>query len=873
MEKLIVLFLMVLVAEGFLPKSAHRVDFCPEANNITAWIKASIRLGCSDYTSKSIKNKKLYHCLPSSFLNETIEFCALSIAIPRGKCPIYNYKNGATVATGISCANFTNGCPSPVENPYHSNSFYKYFACWNINKKSNCYHADKNCSKDETSYQTTVSNDQNIENSLTTTLYQTTTLNDQNTVVNSSIPKWTVIILVIIILILVAIILVGLVCIYRCKRHLTNSKDVNGDKERKPLNEKEYEDKDTHSLILDEKMGQHMKYVDPEKEPLYNTEEDEGHGDVKIESLGTEQRDEDAVKNVDNEPASENSKLKKELSDVEKRSEIKDAVVTEEKVTVKPNAIKPRDENPKEDDDKPEKQDECLQYCMEPNLCSPTTRKNFIENRDTGIVIPKGSGNAKEDMLAFNSFYHDLATKIMENRKIMTSFRVLLDIEPIEHTVNADEMDLFYQWNKEHKFFFNIWHLQELLKKSKAEDLVQECEKFAKKRLPTMKLCYFSRKIKDDGREILIIHTSHDIHDENTRGYMEKIREQLSDRLKKQKSDIKVEGIEEGSLIFLFSVSKLNIKDFFVLSFVRSLWFNGVLKVETKEFTIEPDFRVFRKRLVSSSIWSHSLSRCATDTNYREDTRNSPGKLRQVVVRFKTFNPHFEDDIKMCINTILKKLLKCFGHFSSNNKVFGELATVEINLGLTPKVLLYNGCRNTSILEDMEPSTVLHLLKEQFPKFYWFFENAVKSGKSRSERAKNLIDCLSIFMDNSHILNCVYGKKRMNGSGKEHRIKSTEIQKREAMVKESIKSNWNFLLEEIDSSIIKDTLKSQTCTEKEKASLQENSGMSRRERVKSFLQFILQNDEYLLKFDDVLHKHDLISHLNTNHVDILLCTT
>lgn len=69
---------------------------------------------------------------------------------------------------------------------------------------------------------------------------------------------------------------------------------------------------------------------------------------------------------------------------------------------------------------------------------------------------------------------------------------------------------------------------------------------------------------------------------------MEKIREQLSDRLKKQKSDIKVEGIEEGSLIFLFSVSKLNIKDFFVLSFVRSLWFNGVLKVETKEFTIEP---------------------------------------------------------------------------------------------------------------------------------------------------------------------------------------------------------------------------------------------------------------------------------------------
>lgn len=93
---------------------------------------------------------------------------------------------------------------------------------------------------------------------------------------------------------------------------------------------------------------------------------------------------------------------------------------------------------------------------------------------------------------------------------------------------------------------------------------------------------------RDDGREILIIHTSCDIHDESTRGDMEKIREQLSDRLKKPKSDIKLEGIEEGSLVFLFSVSKLNIKDFFVLSFLRSLWLNGVLKVETNDFIIVP---------------------------------------------------------------------------------------------------------------------------------------------------------------------------------------------------------------------------------------------------------------------------------------------
>lgn len=92
---------------------------------------------------------------------------------------------------------------------------------------------------------------------------------------------------------------------------------------------------------------------------------------------------------------------------------------------------------------------------------------------------------------------------------------------------------------------------------------------------------------------------------------------------------------------------------------------------------------------------------------------------------------------------------------------------------------MYSGCRNASILDDMEPSTVLHLLKEQFPKSYWFFENAVKSENSRSKRAKNLIECLSYFMDHGDILNCVYGKKRVLESGKEHRIKRTENQKRE----------------------------------------------------------------------------------------------
>lgn len=386
-----------------------------------------------------------------------------------------------------------------------------------------------------------------------------------------------------------------------------------------------------------------------------------------------------------------------------------------------------------------------------------------------------------------------------------------------------------------------------------------------------MKLFYFSREIKDDGRELLTIHTSFDIHEKSTRANMENIRETLADRLDIQKSYIKLEGIKEGTLIFLFSLSKLNIKDFLVLSFVRRLWSIGVVKVESKEFIIEPDFRVVPKRLFPNSIWSRRLSGCVTGTNkrHREDLKNSQRNLRQVLVRFKTFNPHLEDDLKECINTAVKHLWKNFRQLcTTGNKVFGEMATVEINFELTPRVLLYNDCRITSALEDMEPSIVLHLLKEQFPKFYWFFENAVKSGNSRSEQAKNLMESLSLFMDKSGILNCVSGKKGTRETRDEHRIKSSEIIKREAMVKESIESNWNYLLEEIDSSIIKETLMTQTSTEEAKTSFQDNLGMSRRDRVASFLQFILQNDEYLFRFDDVLYKHDLLNHPSTNHVNI-----
>nr|XP_022308755.1 uncharacterized protein LOC111114647 isoform X2 [Crassostrea virginica] len=101
----------------------------------------------------------LYHCLPSIFLNETIEFCGPNAAIETGKCPIYNYVFGATAATGRSCTNFTRGCPDPKHSPYHSSSFYKYNACWDINKEFRCFHAEPNCPQREDRRYTTIPRD------------------------------------------------------------------------------------------------------------------------------------------------------------------------------------------------------------------------------------------------------------------------------------------------------------------------------------------------------------------------------------------------------------------------------------------------------------------------------------------------------------------------------------------------------------------------------------------------------------------------------------------------------------------------------------------------------------------------------------------
>ena len=69
-----------------LPKWIHRVDFCPNPGNISNWIEASKKLNCYHHLfSDDPKNQeKVYHCLPSSFLNETVEFCGRNVPVEAG---------------------------------------------------------------------------------------------------------------------------------------------------------------------------------------------------------------------------------------------------------------------------------------------------------------------------------------------------------------------------------------------------------------------------------------------------------------------------------------------------------------------------------------------------------------------------------------------------------------------------------------------------------------------------------------------------------------------------------------------------------------------------------------------------------------------
>lgn len=127
-----------------LPKYVFIVESCPYPNNIIEWEKASYRLNCL-HPPKSTDTGNAYHCLPTSFSNETVEFCGEGISVPPGHCPIYNYTDKADDKPGLyNCFAFISGCPTES---FSSKDVRKFPSCLNINRKRGCYEEESSCPK------------------------------------------------------------------------------------------------------------------------------------------------------------------------------------------------------------------------------------------------------------------------------------------------------------------------------------------------------------------------------------------------------------------------------------------------------------------------------------------------------------------------------------------------------------------------------------------------------------------------------------------------------------------------------------------------------------------------------------------------------
>lgn len=180
-----------------LPKWVHRVDSCPDPTNISQWIHASKLLNCPHDPSTPEDNlERVYHCMPSSFLNETVEFCGRNVPIDEGHCPIYKYEYGQnTRPTYFNCISFTSGCPNKT---FSSKEVFKHPACLRIISNLKCYEAQKNCSYKYTSTAYPLTKDEG-------TTLETHATSSSNKVVNSEsadssglgIPETTVIVVVI----------------------------------------------------------------------------------------------------------------------------------------------------------------------------------------------------------------------------------------------------------------------------------------------------------------------------------------------------------------------------------------------------------------------------------------------------------------------------------------------------------------------------------------------------------------------------------------------------------------------------------------------------------------------------------------------------
>lgn len=107
---------------------------CP--TDETSWMQSSEAFDCP--------NHQEYHCLPTLFLNGSVEGCLNVTEIQPGFCAIYNPYAKNTLIDAISKCDQINefDCPKDF---YDSNKTFHYLSCQKINPIEGCYLAKPNC--------------------------------------------------------------------------------------------------------------------------------------------------------------------------------------------------------------------------------------------------------------------------------------------------------------------------------------------------------------------------------------------------------------------------------------------------------------------------------------------------------------------------------------------------------------------------------------------------------------------------------------------------------------------------------------------------------------------------------------------------------
>ncbi|XP_062583334.1 uncharacterized protein LOC134245088, partial [Saccostrea cucullata] len=109
-------------------ETVREVSHCPSTPEERRKRAEVMRCG-SVVQSCTRPHRFVYHCLPNSFWNKTIEVCAPKQQIVRHKCAEYNEK-GTRVQTNFEHSCLEAGISCPVY--YSSDEAYKYQSCYKL---------------------------------------------------------------------------------------------------------------------------------------------------------------------------------------------------------------------------------------------------------------------------------------------------------------------------------------------------------------------------------------------------------------------------------------------------------------------------------------------------------------------------------------------------------------------------------------------------------------------------------------------------------------------------------------------------------------------------------------------------------------------